>query len=290
MRLDRGGRAAGRRRRAARPPRPRLPRRRPRRDGRRAGRSRAAGPDPPRGANRSSIASMGAAVVRIRRGGERGPRGAVQAARAGRGPPGRPRGGAEDRGGPGRRAGAGARADVRASAPRACWAGIAASSARRAIEMNIHRRGRRGAVLMVMLVCLALALAIGGALLRSGLARRGQAKTEERRLAGGLAGGIGPGTRLGQAGGGRRLCRRDLDHPRGRPRRPGRRRGDDRRRGGRGPPAPQGRPRPRRLPARRPRDAPGHPESRRSTCPPNRAETDDDPPSSRTAIAARASR
>lgn len=35
---------------------------------------------------------------------------------------------------------------------------------------------------MVVLVCLTLAVAIGGGLLRAGMARRGQAKGEERRL------------------------------------------------------------------------------------------------------------
>ena len=41
---------------------------------------------------------------------------------------------------------------------------------------------RRGAVLMTVMVCLALALAIGAAALRAGVARRGVAKGEERRL------------------------------------------------------------------------------------------------------------
>ncbi len=48
--------------------------------------------------------------------------------------------------------------------------------------MHLHDRGRRGAVLMTMMVCLVIALAIGGALLRTGMARRGQARAEERRL------------------------------------------------------------------------------------------------------------
>ena len=48
--------------------------------------------------------------------------------------------------------------------------------------MRRRERAPRGAVLMVVLVCLTLAAAIGGALLRAGIARRGQARMEERRL------------------------------------------------------------------------------------------------------------
>ncbi len=43
-------------------------------------------------------------------------------------------------------------------------------------------RNRRGAVLLTVLICLVIALAVGGAVLRTGLARRGQARAEERRL------------------------------------------------------------------------------------------------------------
>ena len=42
--------------------------------------------------------------------------------------------------------------------------------------------GHRGAVLMVALVCLVLALMVFGSLVRIGLARRGRVRMEERRL------------------------------------------------------------------------------------------------------------